>query len=397
MKDTVVALEISHKYLKIVVGAVKDNAVVVEYAHKSPLFHPLENGVIKDHLAIVKELSKINPINDEKLHFSQLIDNAIVVLPPFGLEIYETNQYTSVISSEKIVGDIDIKNIYSIIRNKKLPVDNQLIDIIPDSFMLDNGNRYAQAPIGKESSAITVYAKVHTLPKRINDEHTNCLVHANIAVKRRVVAPFAVSELLATYNDVPKTYFLVDIGANSTSISLVDNNQLFASRSFPWGGDNITNAIITSFNISEKEAEDIKILYGLDYREMKFAYPIAKSLTPEGEREYYVSDLNKLIEKELANFTNMLNVSLEQISNAYNIEGSNSMPLIVIGGGSQLKGLKPYFENRFTTHETKFLKPKSIGASDPSLFGVLGSILVNKKYPLNKSEVATHVSVTRDE
>ncbi len=397
MKDSVVALEISHKYIKIVVGSVKDSAVVVKYAKKIPLSHPLENGVIKDQVSIVKELSKANPISDEKYHFSQLVDNAVLVLPPYGLEIYETSQFTSVIAPEKIVGDIDIRNIYAIIRNKKLPVDNQLIDIIPDSFMLDNGNRYALPPIGKESSAITVHAKVHTLPKRINDEHTNCLVHSNISVKRRVVAPFAVSELLSTYGDIPSTYFLIDIGACSTTISLVDNHQLFATRSFSWGGDNITNNLISAFNISEKEAEDIKILYGLDKREMKFSYPIAKALTPEGEIEFHVKDLNDLIEKELNNFANMLGVAVEQLSNAYKVEGSNSIPFIVIGGGSKLRGLKPYFENKFTTHETTFLKPKSVGAKDPSLFALLGSILVNKKYPVNKNEVVSHVNVSRDE
>ena len=174
MKDPITALEISHKYLKIVFGYIKDNQVIVNYVKKIPLAHPLENGVIKDHASIVKELSKNNPVIDNDYHFNRLIDNAVLILPPYGLEIYETQQFTSVISPEKIVGEIDIRNIYSIIRNKKLPVDNELIDIIPDSFCLDNGNRYAQAPIGKESSAITVHVKVHTLPRRINDEHTSC-------------------------------------------------------------------------------------------------------------------------------------------------------------------------------------------------------------------------------
>ena len=176
MKEPVVALEISHKYLKMVFGFIKDNQVIISYVRKVPLNHPLENGVVKDHASIVKELSKNNPVVDHNFDLNHLIDNAILVLPPYGLEIYETQQFTSVISPEKIVGELDIKNIYNIIRNKKLPIDNQLIDIIPDSFALDNGNRYALPPIGKESSAITVHAKVHTLPKRINDEHTSCLV-----------------------------------------------------------------------------------------------------------------------------------------------------------------------------------------------------------------------------
>ena len=397
MKDSICALEISHKYLKIVFGYAQDNQVMVTFVKKIPLNHALESGAIKDHAAIVKELSKNNPMMDESMHFQHLIDNALLVLPPYGLEIYETTQFTSVISPEKVVGDIDIKNIYNIIRNKKLPVDNELIDIIPDSFMLDNGNRYALPPVGKESSAITVHAKVHTLPRRINEEHTSCLVDSNIKVNRRVVSPFAISELLATYPDMPATYFLVDMGANSTTISLVDNHQIFATRSFSWGGDNITNSIVTSFNISESEAENIKVLYGLDKREMKFDYPVAKISTPIGEVNCTISQLNQIIEKELLGFTNMFNLAVEQLVNAYNIDDPDSMPVIFLGGASQLKGLKGYFDANLKNKNFKFLKNKTIGARDPSLTSLLGAILVNKKYPVNRSESVAQVKVTRDE
>ena len=397
MKDSICALEISHKYIKIVFGYAQDGQVMVTFVKKVPLNHAVESGAIRDHAVIVKELSKNNPVMDDTLHFSHLLDDAVLVLPPYGLEIYETTQYTSVISPEKVVGELDVKNIYNIIRNKKLPIDNELIDIIPDSFMLDNGNRYALPPIGKESSAITVHAKVHTLPKRINEEHTSCLVDSNIKVNRRVVSPFAVSELLSTYNDMPGTYFLVDMGASSTTISLVDNHQIFATRSFSWGGDNITNSIVTSFNISESEAEKIKILYGLDKREMRFDYPVAKVVTPLGEEACTVRALNQIIEKELAGFINMFNVGKEQLVNAYNIDDSDNMPVIFIGGASQLKGLKGYFDQNLKNKNYKFLKNKSIGARDPSLTSLLGAILVSKKYPVRKNESASQVKVTRDE
>lgn len=394
MKEPITALEISHKYLKMLFGYVQDNQVIVDYVKKIPLNHPLENGVVKDRLSIVKELSKSNPVVDQQFHFQHLIDKAVLVLPPYGLEIYETQQFTSVISPEKIVGELDIKNIYSIIRNKRLPVDNQLIDIIPDSFALDNGNRYAMPPIGKESSAITVHAKVHTLPKRINDEHTSCLVDSNIQVRRRVVAPFALSELFATYPELPATYFLVDIGASSTTISLVDNHTLFATRSFSWGGDNITNSIITNFNVSESEAERIKILYGLDKRRIKFDYKVYEV---EGtDISYSVAALNEIIERELNTFVSMLNVGLEQLSSAYNIDDFTSIPLLLIGGGSKLKGLNPFLQEKIKNPRT-FVKLKSLGARDTSLCALLGSILVNNKYPVDRKESVARVNVTREE
>lgn len=398
MKENVIALEISHKYIKIVFGYVLGKQVIVNYVKKIPLKHPLENGVIKDKAAIIKELTKNNPIIDETYHINHLINNAILVLPPYGLEVYQTKQITSVISPEKIVGELDVKNIFSIIRNKRLPVDNELIDIIPDAFVLDNGEKYVVPPIGKESSAITAYAKVHTLPKRINLEYSDCVKSSNIKIARRVVAPFAVSELLSTYPNIPNTYFLLDIGANSTTLSLVGNHQLFATRSFSWGGENITDSIVRNFNISESEAENIKILFGLDKRQMKFDYSVYESRQADDPKSYTVQALNEIIEAELQEFVKSLNVAIEQLSNNYNIESSESLPIILIGGGSKLKGLKDYLIANIANKNISLLKVRSIGARDLSLVSLLGSIIVDKKYPISKNNAGeARVAVTRED
>lgn len=398
MKNNVIALEISHKYIKVVFGTNENGQVLVNFVKKVPLDHFLENGVIKEKALLVKELQKVNPVIDDDYHFNELINNVILVLPPYGLEVYQTKQITSVISPEKVIGELDIRNIYSIIRNKRLPVDNELIDIVPEAFIIENGNAYARAPIGKISSSITAFTKVHTLPKRINQEYSEVLRNANIQVNRRMVSTFAASELLSTYQDVPDSYFLVDIGAASTSVSLIGKKQLFASRSFSWGGDSITDRIISKFNISELEAEKIKILYGFDKREMKFDYSVCTVDTDEGKVKHYVEELNELIERDLDEFLRLLTNAIEQLAQSYNVVEYQSMPILLIGGGSKLKGLVPYLLSKEVFSNIKAITPKTIGARDPSLFALLGAIYVDYKYPnTSGDEKKPAVAVSREE
>ena len=119
MKNTIV-LEISHKFIKLAMGYVKDDQVFVNFVKKVPINGLIENGIIKERADLIKELSRINPIIDDDYNIDQLINNINLVLPPYGLEAYRTNQLTSVISPEKVVGDLDVNNLYSMIRNKKL-------------------------------------------------------------------------------------------------------------------------------------------------------------------------------------------------------------------------------------------------------------------------------------
>ena len=398
MNKNTIALEISHRFIKIAFGHVQEDQVYVYYVKKVPINHLIENGVIKEKEELIKELSKVNPVIDHEYQINQLINNVVLTLPPYGLEVYKTKQMTSVTSADRIINDLDILNIYNGIRNKKLPVDNVLIDIIPHSFSIDNGNVYAQAPIGKVTNLLTVVVKVHTLPKRVNAEYMEVLKGSNIQIERKVVSSFASTELLASYPETPDNYLLVDIGASSTSISLVGNKELFATRSFSWGGDNITDRIVSSFNINEVEAEKIKILYGLDKRDIKFKYVICSHDTPEGRENHYIDELNQLIESELDEFYRSLGVAIEQLALAYKIADLRELPLLITGGTSKLKGLVKYLTNKNAFGEIVPVVPKTIGARDPSLLSLIGSIYVSKKYPntysVNKPNIA---GVSREE
>ena len=395
MKKSTIAVEISHRFIKIVFGYFQNDQVFVEFVKKVPINHFVENGMIKEKNALIKELSRINPLVDQEYQINLLINNVSFILPPYGLEVYETKQITSVISPEKVVSELDIKNIYSIIRNKKLPVDNELIDIVPEAFVIDNGNMYAQAPINKISGTVTAYTKVHTVPKRINQEYCDVLEKSNIQISRKIVSTFASVELLSTYNDVPNNYFLVDIGGSSTSVSLVGKKQLFATRSFSWGGDNITDRIVSKFNISEIEAEKIKILYGLDKRKINFSYSVNKSESDNGVDRHLVSELNELIEEPLEEFYKMLTVAIEQLSQTYNVVEYLQMPIPLIGGGSRLIGLVDYLIGKNQFQNIKAISPKSLGARDPSLFALLGAIYIDNKYPnttTSEKKIANNVS-----
>lgn len=398
MKENVFAIEISHKFIKVVNGFSNGKQVYINYCKKIPLDHYLENGMIIDKEMLVKELNKIRSINDQQLHFSASVNDAILVLPPYGLEAYRTSQFTSVISPEKIIEETDVRNLYSIIRNKKLPVNNDLIEIIPEYFQIESGKKYALPPIGTVSSSITGYVKVHSLPNKINVAFSDALTSSGIDIYRKTVSSFAAVELLSTYEETPDHYFLIDVGGESTTVSLVGNKQLIATRSFSFGGDNITDAIVQTFNINVNEAEKIKTLYGLDKREMKFDYPVVSKSGEDGMITHNIKELNGVIESSLEDFYKSLNIVIEQLALAYNVQEYSKLPILLIGGGSKLRGFTNYLKDKTGNPNINLVSPKTIGARDPSMFSVLGAIYINHRYP-NLGDEAYHqiVSVSRED
>ena len=355
--------------------------VYVLYALTKSYGHIVEAGSITDQAKLAQSINEVRQFSDPSAKLKVSISEALLSLPPFGLEIFDTKQVTTVISDEYKIGSIDIKNIYSLIKNGALPLENQLIDVAPQRYILDQGRSFLRPPLNETSNTLTVFAKVHTLPKRIGGEYKAAMTAGGLNIKRSVVAPFAACELLSTYEDVPSDYLLVDIGSNITTISLVGEKELYGSRFFEWGGDRITERIIESFNINEIDAEKYKIMYGIDKREMNFKAPICVTDDGEGnEIKHYADELNSIIKGELDIFLKQLNSAIDDLLKPYDSR-SKQLPMILVGGGSQLNGLVEYIEPKVQSDTVKAIAPRSLGARNPTFTNCLGMIIANSKYP----------------
>lgn len=381
MEKTVAAIEFGSKKLKLVVGYELDGKVYVIYALTKPYGHIVETGSITDPQKLVQCVKDVKNISDPSAKLKINISEALLALPPFGLEIFQTRQVTTVISDEGKIGNLDIRNIYSLIKNGALPLDNQLIDVAPERYVLDQDRSFLRPPLNESSSTLTVYAKVHTLPKRIPGELKAVMANSELSIKRNVVAPFAACELLKTYPDVPNDYLLVDIGSNITTVSLIGEKELYASRFFEWGGDRITERIIESFNINEADAEKYKIIYGIDKREMNFKAPICTTDDGTGNViKHYADELNSIIKDELDVFIKMLQASIDDLLRDYD-KSAKGLPMVLIGGGSRLNGLIEYMEPKIQSEKVIAVAPRSLGARNPTFTNCLGMILANSRYP----------------
>lgn len=381
MKKTVAAVEFSSKKLKLVVGYELDGKVYVLYALTKPYGHIVEAGSITDQQKLAQSLIEVKQISDPSAKLKISISEALMALPPYGLEIFQTKQVTTVISDEAKIGNLDIRNIYALIKNGALPLDNQLIDVAPERYVLDQGRTFLRPPLNESSSTLTVYAKVHTLPKRISGEFKAAMTAGGLSIKRSVVAPFAACELLGTYEDLPSDYILVDIGSNMTTVSMVGDKELYGSRFFEWGGDRITERIIESFNINEADAEKYKITYGIDKREMSFKAPICSTYDNEGNAiKHYTDELNSIIKSELEIFVKQLNASIDDLLKDYD-KSAKALPMLLIGGGARLNGLVEYLEPKVQSETVQVVIPRSLGARNPTFTNCLGMIIANSKYP----------------
>lgn len=116
---------------------------------------------------------------------------------------------------------------------------------------------------------------------------------------------------------------LIDIGAQSTTCSIIEKGVLIKSHSFDFGGNQLTAQIAKSLVIDYQTAENLKTKFGLRAEEKD----IGKIILP-------------LIDLALR--------EIEKISKGfYQAEGKEIEKFILAGGTALLPGLKEYFKDRF--------------------------------------------------
>ena len=394
MDKPIAAIELGSKKLKLVVGYEIDGQVYVLYTLTKPYGHAIEGGNFIDANQVIETISSIREFTDPSAKLRLNITDVLLCLPPYGLGIYQTRQVTTVVTEDSKISQLDIKNIYALIRNGAYPLeDKALVDVVPESFTLDHGRIFARPPMGESSSTLTVSAKVQTLPKILVDNFQTVLNNGGMVSRRNVVSSLAATELVSSYEGMPKSYILVDIGSNVTTVSFVGNGALYGTTFFNWGGDNITERIIEKFNINEADAEKYKIMYGIDYREMNFKAPICTVEDGLGQEVHHYNDeLNEIIKSELDIFVRELNDAVDSIV-AQHDKSYRSFPMILIGGGAELNGLVQYITPKVPSETVNVIRPQTLGARNATFFNCLGAILTHSKYPNLNDESHPRVGV----
>lgn len=383
MESHIAALEISNRYYELVIGYVLDGKVDILYHTKRQLSVPFKDGDVYDIGSLSDDLSKIKNIevNSANHKLNITVNEVVLVLPSYGLEVYRVNKTTNTVSNTSKIDKIDISNAIGLVKKEKLPNANDVIaDIVPNYFFLDDDKGYPNPPLGITSQSITIDANVYTLPGKMISNLKAACENAGLRIKREIISPLGISGLLANNAFKYSTYMLVDFSNKTTTLSFIGNNKLYASNFFSIGIDDLIDRYIADFQITREKAVEIKNIYGLDYRKTFYNPPIIENTLSDGlKKTYNKDDISNSTLVFLKNWISFFNGSFKTILKDYP-KYVNEIPLIFIGEGSDLNGLKDYMLKMYNSNPLEILDIPTVGCRNGEYCGCLGAIYLSSTY-----------------
>lgn len=187
----------------------------------------------------------------------------------------------------------------------------------------------------KQTSVLFVAAHREAVQRRVEAAHIGGVESVEIDVDPFVMLRSVVeSSLFEDQDTFTQTFLLLDLGASSTSVSILKNGILRFTRIFGTGGDTLTHAIESGFGLDYLDSEKLKKEKGVAFIDEDSDYL---------EIDDEMRDVHELIRPHLENLALEIRRSLAYYTSKY--RGENVTKIIVTGGGSYLRGISRYFED----------------------------------------------------
>lgn len=218
-------------------------------------------------------------------------------------------------------------------RNLDYP-DQKILDVAEQEYKVDN--QLQLDPVGIRASRLEGNY-LNILERKSFFQNLNkCFETAGIKVVEMYLAPLALANVVLTETEKRSGCALVDIGADTTTVSVFSKNVIRHLAVIPLGSNNITKDI-ASLQMEESEAEKMKLKYASAYTDNNDIDDTLK-YSIDQDRQVDSRKFIDIVEGRLEEI--ILNIR-EQIPNEYYDKLLGG--IILTGGGSNMKNIERAF------------------------------------------------------
>ena len=220
-------------------------------------------------------------------------------------------------------------------RNIAYP-DQQIIDAAAQEYKVDS--QLQMDPVGIQCSRIEGNFLNILQRKTFYNNLNKCFETAQINIAEIFLAPLALAESVLTEAERRSGCALVDIGSDTTTVSVYSKNILRHLAVIPLGSNNITKDI-ASLQMEEQDAEKMKLKYASAYTEnndidnnMKYSIDADRQV----ETRKFIEIVEGRLEEIIANvWCQVPEEFCDKLLGG----------IILTGGGSNMKNIEKAFQN----------------------------------------------------
>lgn len=215
----------------------------------------IKNGYLNESEEVVRSI--IKAVREAEHRSGIRIREATIAVGGISLES-KLAKGTAIISrADNEVTGLDVQNAIRDAEQSLKLLNKHVIDSIPYLYRLDGKDLYAK-PEGLRGVKLEVTSLFVTCTNQHLEALVNAVNTAGIDVVDVIAAPLAGSVAILTNQQKMAGCILVDVGAETISLSVFEDGDIISIKVLPLGGNDITKDLALGLKITLDDAEKIK-------------------------------------------------------------------------------------------------------------------------------------------
>jgi len=361
-KDLIVGLDIGTAKVMAVVAEVQaDGELRIAGLGVAPS-HGLKRGVVVNIDATVQSIQQA--LKEAEMMADCKITRVYTGIT--GSHIRGQNSTGMVIVRDKEVTPVDVARVVETAKAINIPNDQRLLLVQAQEFVIDGHE--VKEPIGMSGGRLEVKVHIVTGAGSAAENIVKCVRRCGLEVEQLVLNPSASSHSVLTEDEKDLGVAIVDIGAGTTDVAIFTDGAIRHTAAIPIAGDLITSDIAMALRTPTKDAEEIKIEFG-----------VAKQLLADPSDSLEVPGLGDRAPRMLSRqaLAGVIEPRVEEIYSLVHqviresgCEELLSSGIVVTGGAAVMPGMVELGEDIF-------LKPVRKGI--PTYHGPLADMIANPR------------------
>lgn len=342
MENIIAALDIGTTKVIALVGEMDEEGRIYVIGHGESPAEGLRRGVVVDMEKTVASIQRA--VKDAALISGTEIDRVTVGIAGEHIRSINSHGVVAISRADNEITPADVKKAIEAAETVAIPVDREIIHVIPQQFSVDNQDG-VRDPVGMSGVRLEVEAHIVTASVTTAKNIYRALERCRLEVDHIVLESLALSLVLLSESEMDMGVIVVDIGGDITNISIFHDGAIRHTAVVSLGARNVTNDVAIGLRTTVDQAQALKVGHGaalaalVDPEEMIAVRSVSRRAAKEISRHVLASIIQPRMEE-------ILSLVIREIKRA-NIGDMLTAGLVLTGGGTLLPGTAELAEQMF--------------------------------------------------
>lgn len=242
----------------------------------------------------------------------------------------------------------------------QIPANREIIQVFPKNYRVD-GHDSIKDPIGMRGVRLEVDTHIVTVAIPNIRSLDAALEKAHIVPSHHTVSGLAAAEAVLNRQQKEAGTLVVDIGASTTNLAVIEDGEVQHVAVIPMGGIHITNDLAIGLKTDLQVAELVKLHHGALAGTGKDG-----RLSVQHEKINHVfdsEDIHMVVEARVEEIFEFIEKELKRIHKSRKLPGG----VVIVGGTANIPGIAPFARE-------KLQLPSRLGELENNVQGIMDDI-----------------------